>query len=112
MKANTGKKENKNILMHISHESMRNTLHELKWTKAERIDLENRILSLRNDQIGALCYLVGIRFDKSDLSEVVDEIRTYGHGSGHLSILTDEADSKENILWWIGYFEKFGDKHL
>ncbi|OGZ35967.1 MAG: hypothetical protein A3D38_00610 [Candidatus Portnoybacteria bacterium RIFCSPHIGHO2_02_FULL_40_23] len=82
------------------------TRGELKWNNKEELKLESRIVRLRNDQIGALLNLVGLNFAKEDIEEVVRDIREDKHESGHLSILIYEADSKENLLWWINYFEK------
>lgn len=82
------------------------TKRELKWNAKEEFELESRILNLRNDQIASLFYLVDIKFSKDDIEEVVREIKENKHGSGHLSILIYEANSKENLLWWINYFEK------
>jgi hypothetical protein len=68
--------------------------------------MEKRILNLRDDQIMALFYLVKIEFAKKDFKEILTEIRTNREDSQHLGILLDEADSAENLLWWICLFEK------
>ncbi|MFH0906964.1 MAG: hypothetical protein V1829_01800, partial [bacterium] len=76
----------------------------------ERQELESRILSLRNDQIATLLNLVGLKFSRNDIEDVVKDITENKQCSGHLITLTDEADSKENLLWWISYFEKTNRK--
>jgi len=78
---------------------------DLEWTDEERRGLEEKILSLRDDQLAALaCLMVG--FSKEDVEDVVRDIKEKKQGSGHLCILTDEAKSKEELLWWIDYFTK------
>lgn len=94
MKINVGK-----------NKSIRNK--ELQWGKKEELNLESRILALRDDQIAALLNLVGLKFNRDNIEHVVSEIRENGHKSGHLPILISEADSKENLLWWVDYFEKY-----
>ena len=79
---------------------------DLVWEPEERIGLEKRILALRDDQIASLPYVVGIAFSINDIENIVKDIKENGHQSGHLSILTDEAKSKELLLWWLDYFEK------
>jgi len=100
------KYEKKRVKITRSHESWREQYPELQWTPKERRQLEKRILSLRNDQIAALLNLVGLGFSKKDIDHIVSDIRNFGSKSGHLPILTDEADSKENLLWWVNYFEE------
>jgi hypothetical protein len=68
--------------------------------------MEKQILKLRDDQIMALFEIVGIRFSKNDFSKVINEIRANKEESQNLGILIDEANSKENLSWWISYFEK------
>jgi predicted methyltransferase MtxX (methanogen marker protein 4) len=77
------------------------------WNKEEKKKTEEQILALRDDQIGALLNLVGLNFSKNDIENVVAEIKEHGSQSGHLPILMEEATSKENLLWWIAYFEKY-----
>ena len=90
------------IKLSISHEKLPNS--DLQWTDKESKEIETRILRLRNDQIAALLYLVDIKFAKRDLEDVVLEIKKNKHDSSHLGILIAEADSKENLLWWVKYF--------
>ncbi len=80
--------------------------YELEWTKEEEENLIKRILNLRDDQIASLLNLVGLNFSLSHIDDVVKDIRDNGAFSGHLPILIYEANSKENLLWWIDYFEK------
>ena len=80
-------------------------LHELHWTESEKKDLEQRILGLRDDQVGALLEIAGLGFRKDDLDDVVRDIKADGLRSGHLDILLSEANSKETFLWWLHYFE-------
>jgi len=93
----------------ISIKKEKSSVHrpDLQWTNEERIKLESRIPKLREDQIAALFYCVGIEFSKDDIKNVVNDIIDNKQRSGHLGILTDEADSKENLLWWVRYFESF-----
>ncbi len=79
---------------------------DLIWTRNERNKLEKDILSLRDDQIGALAKIL-VGFRDEDISEIVRDIRGNGAESGHLSILLEEADSKEQVYWWVNYFESF-----
>jgi len=78
---------------------------ELVWGKKEQEGLELRILDLRDDQIGALAALL-VGFGKEDIEDVVKDIRQNGRESGHLPILIFEPKSKEDLLWWLDYFEK------
>ncbi|MBI4099249.1 hypothetical protein HY442_01820 [Candidatus Parcubacteria bacterium] len=79
---------------------------DLKWKREERRSVASRVLNLRDDQIAALFYAVGVRFSTRDIEEVVSEIRSNGHDAIHLATLLVEADSKKNLLWWVAYFEK------
>jgi hypothetical protein len=79
---------------------------ELKWTKKERKEVEAKVLNLRDDQIGALLNLVGLNFFRDAIYEAIAEIRRHGADSVHLDILLTEADSKENLLWWVDFFHK------
>lgn len=67
--------------------------------------MEERILALHADQLGALLNLVGPAFALRDLEEVVAEIRQNGHNSLHIDVLVDEAPSKDKLLWWLEWFE-------
>jgi len=80
--------------------------YELEWTTEEEKDLMRRILNLRDDQIASLLNLVGLNFSLSDIENVVKDIRENSERSAHLPILIHEANSKENLLWWLDYFER------
>ncbi len=54
----------------------------------------------------ALSWLVGVRFRKDDFEDVIKEIRVHKEDSQHLGIIIDEANSEENLLWWISFFER------
>ena len=80
-------------------------VHSLEWTDEERKELEEKILNLRDDQLAALlCLVVG--FHKEDLDYIVKDIKENKQGSGDLCVLTDEAKSKEELLWWVDYFTR------
>jgi hypothetical protein len=100
-----GNKNKKSVVIKIKKKKGPRGVYSLSWTDEEKTKLESRILNLRKDQIAALLNLVGLDFSKDDIKEVVKDIIENKQNSGHLSILTDEADSKENLLWWIDYFE-------
>ncbi len=78
---------------------------DLDWTKEEFKELEKRVLNLKSHQIGSLASLL-VGFKKEDIENVVSDIKENGSNSGHLSILIYEAPSKEDLLWWLDYFEK------
>jgi len=94
--------------MHIkkSVDKLPNHRGELKWEEIEAKRIRERIFDLRPDQIGALCYLVGVEFSFDDLSEVVSEIKENLHDSINIGAIVYEAESKEKLFWWLGYFEK------
>jgi len=79
---------------------------ELQWSDQEKKDLEQRILSLRYDQVGALMEISGLGFGKDKLDTVIRDIMADGLKSGHLEIVLAEATSKEDFLWWIRFFEQ------
>lgn len=85
-------------------------MNKITWGEGEREKVEARILALRDDQIGALLNLVGLGFSKNDIEDVVAEIKEHGSQSGHLPILMEEPSSKEDLLWWVMYFEKHSSK--
>ena len=87
-------------------ESTHGGTSELVWTNEEKKVLEGRILSLRDDQLGALLEIAGLGFHKGDLPSVIHDIKKDGLHSGHLEILLAEANSKETLLWWIAFFEQ------
>jgi len=78
----------------------------LEWTNKERKELEKKILNLRSDQLAGLLFAVEIRFKKEDIEYVVEEIKKDKRESIHLDVLIEEADSKENLLWWVDYFTR------
>lgn len=77
----------------------------LEWTNEERKELEEKILNLRDDQLAVLGYLM-VKFQQNDLQDVVKDIRTNKQESEDLSIIIDEAKSKEELIWWVDYFTK------
>ena len=95
----------KSGIISIKKPKLSNRKDDLQWSDEERTELESRILNLRKDQIAALFCCVGIKFSKDDIEDVVNDIMDNKQKSGHLGILTDEANSKEDLLWWISYFE-------
>lgn len=84
---------------------------ELKWKNEELLNLKSRILSLRPDQIGALLNLAGLNFNLREIKDVVDDIVQNKYQSGHLEILIYEAKSKNDLLFWIDFFEQFNTKN-
>lgn len=81
---------------------------ELEWGETEVEKVTERIINLRPDQIGALAFLVGVKFSEDELEEVVSEIKENGHNSVNIGAIVYEAESKEKLLWWLGYFERVG----
>ena len=79
--------------------------YSLDWTDEERKELEEKILNLRDDQIAALATIV-VGFKRKDIKNVVKDIQEHKPGSGHLCMVTDEASSKEELLWWVDYFTR------
>ena len=77
----------------------------MEWTNEERKELEEKILNLRDDQLAVLGYLM-VKFQQNDLQDVVKDIRTNKQESEDLSIIIDEAKSKEELIWWVDYFTK------
>jgi len=80
--------------------------YKLDWSDEEAAEAGERILKLKDDQIVALCSLVGVIFKPEHREEVLMDIREGGWHSGHLPIVVYEADSKENLIWWLEFFEK------
>ncbi|KKQ91565.1 MAG: hypothetical protein UT16_C0012G0011 [Candidatus Azambacteria bacterium GW2011_GWA2_39_10] len=97
--------KSKNLKIKIQTKTGAKFSSEIEWDKKEQEEIETRILNLRDDQIAALMNLAGLNFKPSDIPNVVSEIKKNGKNSGHLEIIISEADSKENLLWWLGYFE-------
>lgn len=82
-------------------------MEELKWNEKEKSEIISRISALKDDQIGALLGLVGPKFHNEDIEDIVKEFRTKGAQSGNLDTFLTEASSKEDLLWWLNYFEKY-----
>ena len=78
---------------------------ELRWEEKERAEIVSRMLALRDDQIVALVGLVGPKFAKKDIEPIVKEFRAEGD-SGDIETFLTEATSKEDLLWWLNYFER------
>jgi hypothetical protein len=70
----------------------------------EQFELAQRILHLRDDQLTALCH-IAIGFGREALPEVVQDIRENGLESGHLPVVLAEAESPEDLAWWVELFE-------
>ncbi|MBI2010799.1 MAG: hypothetical protein HYS89_00985 [Candidatus Colwellbacteria bacterium] len=83
---------------------------ELQWEEKERAEIVSRMLALRDDQIGALIGLAGPGFYKEDIEDIVKEFRAEGEQAGNLEIFLTEATSKEDLLWWLDYFERANRK--
>jgi len=83
---------------------MMKSSEEIVWEEKEERELGERILKLQDTQIGALLGLA-VGFKPDVIENVVAEIREHGLLSGHLPILVEEAHSKEELLWWVNYFE-------
>ena len=82
---------------------------DLDWTLKEEGKLVSRIFNLRYDQVAALAWLVGVGFEKGDLERIFYNIKEDNDWSNVLPIVY-EADSKENLLWWLEFFEKANKK--
>lgn len=85
---------------------------ELKWNRKDEINIKKRILNLKADQITSLPFLVKIIFDKDNLKSTVNEILKNKIHSVNLETIICEADSKENLIWWVNYFENFNKKGI
>lgn len=72
---------------------------------SDRFEMAQRILHLRDDQLTALCH-IAIGFDRDTLPDVVQDIRENGLESSHLPIMLAEADSPEDLSWWVELFEE------
>ena len=82
---------------------------DLKWTQKEEENLVSRIFNLRYDQVAALSWLVGVRFERGDLERIFYNIKEDNDWINIMPIIY-EADSKENLLWWLDFFEKANKK--
>ena len=83
---------------------------DLDWTDEEFASIVKKVLKLRNDQLVAFMSLVGVEFDENNREDVVEEINSNNLESAYLPIIVYEADSKENLLWWLDFFEKANKK--
>jgi len=73
----------------------------LEWTEKEAKELQKRSLSLEEGQIAELIGRVGLIYEEPVL-KVAKAMKKIG---GFADIIF-EADSKENLLKWIEFFEK------
>ncbi len=101
---------------------------DLDWTDKEFTAVAKRVLGLRYDQLVAFMSLVGVefgppgeekknvwveRFARNDRREdVAEEIKKNKLESAYLPIVIYEAGSKENLLWWLEFFEKANKKKI
>ena len=77
----------------------------LEWDLEEKEELSKKILKLSNLQIEKLFDKVGIKCMVS-MDKVVEEIREEQEESMNLDTLLTEADSKNNLLYWLTELEK------
>jgi len=77
-------------------------IKELKWSRKEQDAIEDRILKLSDYQIMELFGRVGLVYPENPLSEIIKSMRK---DSSNLNTLLTEADSKENLLFWLEHFE-------
>ncbi len=83
---------------------------ELEWTDEEYENLKERIINLRDDQIGALAY-IAVEFKRGDIDKIVEGIKKLrilekGSDDIDLDVIITEFESKEGLLWWLDYFER------
>jgi len=79
---------------------------DLRWAEREQSALTKKVLRLRDDQIISLFPILGITFDRNDISAVVREVRKNRGESIHIDTLFSEANSKEILRWWINFFSR------
>ena len=77
----------------------------LEWDLEEKEELSKRILRLSNLQIEKLFKKAGIKY-MVPMDKVIEEIREEQEGSMNLDTLLTEADSKNNLLYWLTELEK------
>jgi len=77
----------------------------LEWDLEEKEELSKRILRLSNLQIEKLFKKAGIKY-MVPMDKVIEEIREEQEGSMNLDTLLTEADSKNNLLYWLSQLEK------
>lgn len=82
------------------------------WTDEEYQSIGTRIIALPQYLITALINLAGPTFAEKDIEHVSEDIKKNGFGSGHLSIIAYEAQSKEKLIWWVDYLEKHQNDKL
>lgn len=68
--------------------------------------LIQRILDLPDKMIMELFGRVGIHYPMDPIQEILAEVRYEEEDSINLDVLIREADSRENLLKWLSYFEK------
>jgi hypothetical protein len=74
----------------------------------EEKNLMQRIKNLRIDQIAALIELVGIHFNKQVLEDIAKKIKnSEAEDIEYVDIIIDEARSKEELEFWLNFFEKY-----
>jgi acetyl-CoA carboxylase carboxyltransferase component len=67
-----------------------------------------RIKNLRIDQIAALIELVGIHFNKQVLEDIAKKIKNSKvEDTEYVDIIIDEARSREELDFWLNFFEKY-----
>jgi len=78
-----------------------------KYSSEEK-NLMQRIKNLRIDQIAALIELVGIHFNKQVLEKVAKKIKNSEvDDTEYVDIIIEEAKSKEDLKFWLNFFEKY-----
>jgi hypothetical protein len=74
----------------------------LEWTEKEAKELQKRILSLEERQIAELIGRVGLIYTEKPVTTIAKNMKK----NDSVSDIIYEADSKENLLKWLEYFEK------
>jgi len=74
----------------------------LEWTEKETKGLQKRILSLEEGQIAELIGRVGLIYTEEPVTTIAKNMKK----NDSVSDIIYEADSKENLLKWLEYFEK------
>ncbi len=83
---------------------------DLDWTDKEYLNIAKRVLKLKKYQVVAFMSLVRVEFDENNREDVAEEIKSNKLESTYLPIVVYEADSRENLLWWLEFFEKANKK--
>jgi len=80
----------------------------LQEYSSEEKSIMERIKNLRIDQIAALIELVGIRFERKDLAKIAERIKNSEiDDTDYVDIIVDEARSKEDLYFWLNFFERY-----